>query len=113
MRASSTGSSATGPRKSHESDEEFFDSIIDLCWSEATDIGLPLKDYLNQYFLYKGDTKLNIRGLYPGSWYYAIAVGMDDGGNRTTSFVTEKFQAAPIEMNGATFTMSWTETGRR
>ena len=48
-----------------------------------------------------------IRGLYPGSWYYAIAVGMDDGGNRTTSFVTEKFQAAPIEMNGATFTMSW------
>lgn len=32
---------------------------------------------------------------------------MDDGGNRTTSFVTEKFQAAPIEMNGATFTMSW------
>lgn len=28
--------------ESHESDEEFFDSIIDLCWSEATDIGLPL-----------------------------------------------------------------------
>ena len=91
----------------YASEDEFFDSLVDMCWDGAADLGLPLKEYLSRYFLHTGYYSMSLRNLEPGVEYYAFAVGMDENGERLTSFVEQKFQTVPIEMNGATFTMSW------
>lgn len=89
------------------SDDKVYEALVDYYWSVATDMGLPVSDFLKTYVLLQGEQTKRINGLYPGVEYHVLAVGMDEKAKQTSAMVNAKFQAKPIEMNGATFDLSY------
>lgn len=94
-----------------DSEDEVFEAVVGSYWEAATDMGVSISDFLNNYVLQQGEQTKNVNGLYPGSEYYVLAVGMDESATKTTSLVSCKFQSKAIEMNGATFDLSYTIDG--
>lgn len=88
-------------------DDEVFEALVSYYWSVATDMGLSITDFLKSYALLTGEMTLNVKGLYPGDNYTLFVVGMNEKAEKTSSIVNQQFQAKPIEMNGATFDISY------
>lgn len=91
----------------YRTDDEVFEALVSYYWSVATDMGLSITDFLKGYALLTGEKTLNVKGLYPGKDYTLFAVGMSEKAEKTSSVVSQQFQAKPIEMNGATFDISY------
>lgn len=92
---------------SYADEDEVFDALVSYYWSVATDMGLTITDFLKGYALVKGEKTMNVNGLYPGNSYCLFVVGMNDMAEKTSTIVSQEFQAKPIEMNGATFDISY------
>lgn len=90
---------------------DLFDGIVSYMWSLATDYGLSISDFLKTYVLTTGPSTYPVRGLYPGSTYYVLAVGMNSEAEQLSEPVSESYMSKPVEMNGATFDISY-EIGR-
>lgn len=92
------------------SDDAVVKEIVSMCWKMATSYGLSISDYM-QTSLTIGEKRLTINGLVPDTEYRALAVGMTVEAEPTTELVMSGFSTLPIEMNGATFDISY-EIGR-
>lgn len=91
--------------------DNLYDGIVSYLWSLATDYGMSISDFLRTYVLTKGTSKYPLSRLYPGDTYYVIAVGMDQKAEQLSEPVYQDFMARPVDMNGATFDISY-EVGR-
>lgn len=89
------------------SNGDLYDGVVSYLWSLATDYGLPLDNFLKTYVLTKGDSTYPMKGLYPGNTYYILAVGMNAAAEQLSPVVCADFSTEPVEMNGATFEISY------
>lgn len=93
------------------SDEAIYAEWVSNLWAVATDMGMNVSDFLNKYGLRSGDVRLKVNGLYPDTHYMVMAVGMDAATEQLSEIVKAEFTSLPVEMNGATFDMSYDFVG--
>lgn len=88
-------------------DEALFAYLVEMYEGYASNAGMPLEDYLaSENGLSKGEKTLELSGMKADTEYYAFAVGMSYGADRTTGIRKVLFKTLSVELIDMSFDMN-------